>query len=98
MKVVYKSVLEKIKYEIEQHVEDEDNQISYFLLTKEEFDEFCSEVEVQENVARQFGYKHTHDTIQTIYPHIVNKEKVFQYQCIVYREYGVDWVIVGETK
>lgn len=98
MRVVYKSILEKIKYEIEQHVGDEDNQISYFLLTKKEFDEFCSEVEVQENVARQLGYKHTYDTIQAVYPHIVSKEKVFQYQCIVYRKCGVDWVIVGETK
>jgi len=54
MKIVYKSILDRINYEIERHLNREDCMIDHFLLTKEEFKEFVSEpVLIEQYFARR---------------------------------------------
>lgn len=96
MKVVYKTVLDKIENEIKLHTDNGQNVIKYFAVTPEEFKEFITDSRVLGNIATQMiqaGASFPLDICGRCITSYGSTKK----RCVVYHRKGVDWLVVEEN-
>ena len=96
MKVVYKTVLDKIENELSLPRNDGENIIKYFSLTPTEFKELISDYRFQANAVTQLMMSAFSFPLE-ICGQCITELEGSRKRCVVYHKYGVDWLIVEEN-